>query len=57
MNFLSDEERYQLRAQHKKERDRRICDRTYLKLSDCRVGLLINFNVKMLKEGIQRIRR
>ncbi|MGE5195739.1 MAG: GxxExxY protein [Anaerolineae bacterium] len=30
---------------------------SYLKLSDCRVGLLINFNVKMLKEGIQRIRR
>src|SRR3984893_5406118 len=27
MNFLSDEERLQLRAQHKKERDKRICDR------------------------------
>lgn len=27
MNFLSDEQRTQLRVQHKKERDRRICDR------------------------------
>ena len=27
----------------------------YLKLSDCRVGLLINFNVKMLKQGIRRM--
>ena len=27
---------------------------TYLKLSGCRVGLLINFNVKMLKDGIKR---
>jgi GxxExxY protein len=24
---------------------------TYLRLSDCRLGLLINFNVKLLKEG------
>ncbi len=28
---------------------------TYLKLSGCRVGLLINFNVVFLKEGIKRI--
>ena len=28
---------------------------SYLKLSDCRRGLLINFNVKMLKEGIKRL--
>ncbi len=27
---------------------------TYLKLTDCRVGLLINFNVPVLKEGIKR---
>lgn len=27
---------------------------SYLKLSGCRVGLLINFNVKMLKSGIKR---
>jgi GxxExxY protein len=27
---------------------------TYLKLSDCRVGLLINFNVPILKKGIKR---
>ncbi len=28
---------------------------SYLKLSGCRVGLLINFNVMMLKDGIIRI--
>ncbi|MCK5186513.1 MAG: GxxExxY protein [Deltaproteobacteria bacterium] len=28
---------------------------SYLKLSDCRVGLLINFNVKILKNGIKRV--
>lgn len=28
---------------------------TYLKLSGCRLGFLINFNVKILKEGIKRI--
>ena len=28
---------------------------SYLKLSGCPVGLLINFNVKMLKEGIRRM--
>ena len=28
---------------------------SYLKLSGCRVGLLINFNVKVLKQGIRRM--
>jgi len=28
---------------------------TYLKLSGCRIGFLINFNVVSLKEGIKRI--
>ena len=28
---------------------------SYLKLSGCRVGLLINFNVKVLKNGIHRL--
>jgi GxxExxY protein len=28
---------------------------TYLKLSGRRVGLLINFNVKLLKDGIKRL--
>jgi GxxExxY protein len=27
---------------------------SYLKLSKCKVGLLINFNVKVLKDGIHR---
>ena len=28
---------------------------SYLRLSGCRVGLLINFNVTVLKDGILRI--
>lgn len=28
---------------------------TYLKLSGCKLGLLVNFNVKHLKEGIRRL--
>ncbi len=28
---------------------------TYLKLSGCQVGLLMNFNVRILKHGIRRI--
>ncbi len=28
---------------------------SYLNLSGCRVGLLINFNTRMLKEGIRRL--
>ena len=29
---------------------------SYLKLSDCKYGLLINFNVKLLRDGICRLR-
>ena len=29
---------------------------SYLRLSACKVGLLINFNVKMLKDGIRRLK-
>jgi len=28
---------------------------TYLKLSECRLGLLLNFNVMLMKNGIRRI--
>ena len=28
---------------------------SYLKLADCKIGLLINFNVKLLKHGIKRL--
>lgn len=28
---------------------------TYLKLSGCKVGLIINFNVPLLKDGIKRV--
>lgn len=30
---------------------------TYLKLSNCKLGLLVNFNVKHLKGGIKRVIR
>jgi len=30
---------------------------SYLKLSGCKVGLIINFNVKVLKNGIRRLVR
>ena len=30
---------------------------SYLKLSDCTRGLLINFNVKILKDGIKRMKK
>ena len=29
---------------------------SYLKLSGCKIGLLLNFNVKYLKEGIRRMK-
>ena len=28
---------------------------TYLKLSKCKLGFLINFNVQLLKEGLKRV--
>ncbi len=28
---------------------------TYLKLSDCKLGLLLNFNVRSMKQGIKRV--
>ncbi len=28
---------------------------TYLKLTGCKLGLLLNFNVRLLKQGIQRV--
>ena len=28
---------------------------TYLKLSKCKLGLLINFNVNLLKNGVKRV--
>jgi GxxExxY protein len=28
---------------------------TYMKLSGCKLGLLVNFNVKHLKDGIKRV--
>jgi GxxExxY protein len=28
---------------------------TYLRLSDCKLGLLINFNTKLFKEGVKRV--
>jgi GxxExxY protein len=28
---------------------------SYLKISGCKLGLLINFNVKLLKDGVERV--
>ena len=28
---------------------------TYLKLSDCKLGLILNFNVTLMKDGIRRV--
>jgi hypothetical protein len=28
---------------------------TYLKLSNCKLGMLINFNVSLIKNGIKRV--
>ena len=28
---------------------------TYLKLADCKLGMLINFNVVLIKNGIKRV--
>lgn len=28
---------------------------TYLKLSNCRLGFLVNFNVRLFKDGVRRI--
>lgn len=28
---------------------------TYLRLTECKLGLLINFNVKLLKNGVRRV--
>ncbi len=28
---------------------------TYLKLTNCKIGLLLNFNVRLLKDGIKRV--
>ena len=28
---------------------------TYLKLADCKLGMLINFNVPLLKQGVKRV--
>ena len=28
---------------------------TYLKLANCKLGMLINFNVKLLKQGVKRV--
>lgn len=30
---------------------------SYLRLSDCKIGLLINFNTKILKDGIRRMKK
>ena len=45
----------ELKAQDRLEPIHRAQLLSYLKLSGCKVGLLINFNVKVLKNGIRRM--
>jgi len=45
----------ELKAEEKIDPIHRAQLLSYLKLSDCKLGLLINFNVRMLKNGIHRI--
>ena len=45
----------ELKAQDRLEPIHKAQLLSYLKLSGCKVGLLINFNVKVLKNGIRRL--
>jgi hypothetical protein len=45
----------ELKAQDRLEPIHKAQLLSYLKLSGCKVGLLINFNVKVLKNGIRRM--
>jgi GxxExxY protein len=45
----------ELKAQDRLEPIHKAQLLSYLKLSGCKVGLLINFNVKVLKSGIRRL--
>ena len=45
----------ELKAQNRLEPIHKAQLLSYLKLSGCKVGPLINFNVKVLKSGIRRL--
>lgn len=53
--FVEDQVVVELKAVEKLEPIHEAQLLSYLKLSGCEVGLLINFNVKMLKDGIRRL--
>jgi len=53
--FVENQVIVELKAVEKLEPIHRAQLLSYLKLSGCKVGLLINFNVKILKDGIHRI--
>ena len=53
--FVENQVIVELKAVEKLESIHRAQLLSYLKLSGCKVGLLINFNVKILKDGIHRI--
>ncbi len=56
IDFLVEEQVVvELKAVEKLERIHEAQLLSYLKLSGCRVGLLINFNVNVLKSGIRRL--
>jgi len=45
----------ELKAVDRIERIHEVQLLSYLRLSGCEVGLLINFNVRVLKDGIRRV--
>ncbi len=53
--FVEDQVVVELKAVQKLEPIHEAQLLSYLKLSGCEVGLLINFNDKMLKNGIRRV--
>ncbi len=52
--FVDDKVVVELKAVEKMERIHEAQILTYLKLSAARVGLLINFNVRLFKQGVRR---
>lgn len=53
--FVEDKVVVELKAVERQEPIHEAQLLSYLKLSGCEVGLLINFNVKMLKDGVKRL--
>ena len=55
LNKITEKIILELKAVEKIEQIHKAQLLSYMKLSGCKIGLLINFNVKMLKNGIYRL--